>query len=60
MIDMKPEDAIKLDIVKLDKIYPGENILTEDGLYRYLYWLGEQHRDQNGLQTLSRVKIHTG
>ena len=43
MADMKPKDAIKLDTVKLDKIYPEENILSEDGLYRYLYQPGEQH-----------------
>ena len=45
MADMKPKDAIKLDTVKLDKIYPEENILSEDGLYRYLYQPGEQHGD---------------
>ena len=45
MADMKPKDAIKLDTVKLDKIYPQENILSEDGLYRYLYQPGEQHGD---------------
>ena len=37
MIDMKPKDAIKLDTVKLEKTYPEENVLPEDGLYRYLY-----------------------
>ena len=45
MADMKPKDAIKLDTVKPDKIYPQENILSEDGLYRYLYQPGEQHGD---------------
>ena len=37
MIGMKPKDAIKLDTVPLDKIYPEETILRKDGLYRYLY-----------------------
>ena len=46
MIDKKPKDAIKLDTVSLDKTYPEETVLPEDGLYRYLYQPGEQHRDQ--------------
>ena len=46
MIGMKPKDGIKLDTAPLDKTYPEEIILTEDGLYRYLYQLGEQHEDQ--------------
>ena len=46
MIDMKPKDAIKLDIVPLDKSYPKETVLPEDRLYRYLYQPGEQHGDQ--------------
>ena len=45
MIDMKPKDAIKLDTVPLDKKYPEETLLPEDGLYRYLYQPGEQHED---------------
>ena len=47
MIDIKSKDAIKLDTVKLDKTYPQENVLPEDGLYRYLYQPGKQHGDQN-------------
>ena len=35
-IGMKPKDAIKLDTVPLDKTYPGETMLPEDGLYRPL------------------------
>ena len=35
MIDMKPKHAIKLDDVCLDKTYPEERPLSEDGLYRY-------------------------
>ena len=46
MIGMKPRNAIKLDTVPLDKTYPEETVLPEDGLYRYLYQLGEQHRDK--------------
>ena len=46
MIGMKPKDAIKLDTVPLDKTYPEETVLPEDGSYRYLYRPGEQHRDQ--------------
>ena len=37
MIDMKPKDTIKLCTVQLDKKYPEETVLPEDGLYRYLY-----------------------
>ena len=47
MTDMKPKDTIKLDTVPLDKTYPEETVLPEDGLYRYLYQPGEQHEDQN-------------
>ena len=45
-IGMKPKDAIKLDTVPLNKKYPDETVLPEDGLYRYLYQPGEQHGDQ--------------
>ena len=46
MIGMKPSDAIKLDTVPLDKTYPEESVLPEDGLSRYLYQRAEQHEDQ--------------
>ena len=46
MIDMKPKDAIKLDTVQQDKKYPKESVLSEDGLYRYLYQPGEHHGEQ--------------
>ena len=38
MIGMKPKDAIKLDEVLLvvQESYPAEEVLPEDGLYRYL------------------------
>ena len=43
MIGMKPKDAIKLDTIPLNKIYPKETVLPEDGLYRCLCQPGEQH-----------------
>ena len=43
---MNPKDAIKLDTVSLNKTYPKETVLTEDGLHSYLYQPGEQHGDQ--------------
>ena len=46
MIGMKPKDAIKLDAIPLDKKYPEETVLPQDGLYRYFYQPGEQHGDQ--------------
>ena len=53
MIDMKPKHAIKLDTVPLDKTYPEEAVLPEDGLCRYLYQPGEQHGDQKDRQQTS-------
>ena len=48
MIDMKPNDTIKLDIFVLDKfeIYPEEEMLPEYGLYRYLYEPAKQQQDK--------------
>ena len=46
MIGMKPKDAIKLDTVPLDQIYPEETVLPEDGLYGYLYQPSKQHGDK--------------
>ena len=46
MIGMKPKDTVKLDNVPLDKKYPEETVLHEDGVYRYLFQPGEQHGDQ--------------
>ena len=46
MTDMKYKDAIYLDTIPLYKTYPEEIVLSEDGLYRYLYQPGEQHGDQ--------------
>ena len=51
MIDMKPRDAVKLDTVPLDKTYPEETVLPEDGLYRTLYQPGEHHGDKKRLAT---------
>ena len=63
MIDKNPKDAIKLDLVVLDKsqTYSEEKMLTEDGLYRYLYQSAEQLEGQkNKLQTFSGIKIGIG
>ena len=48
MIGMKPTDAIKLKEVSLvaRESYPPEEVLPEDGLYRYLLQPGEEHDDQ--------------
>ena len=48
MIGMKPKDAIVLDQVPLviQESYPPEEVLPEDGLYRYLLQPGEEHDDQ--------------
>lgn len=39
MIASKSKDAIKLDIIKLNKskTYPTEEVLSEDGLYRLIH-----------------------
>ena len=46
----KPMEAQELQKPKkagpLDKKYPEEAVLLEDGLYRYLYRPGEQHGEQ--------------
>ena len=48
MIGMKPKDAIKLKEVPLvnQEAYPQEEVLPEDGLYRYLLQQGEEYDDQ--------------
>lgn len=46
MIDMKPENAIKLDIARLDQTYQEENVPPEVSLHRYLCQPGERHRNQ--------------
>ena len=47
MIKMKPKDAIKLNHVELkEKVIQKEDVLPEDGLYRYLYQPGEDHGNQ--------------
>ena len=62
MIDMKPKAITKLDTVPLHKTYPGETVLPKDGLYKYLYQPGEQHRHQkrHEQKTLSGAKICIG
>ena len=60
MIGMKPKDAIKLDTLPLDKIYPKETVLPEDRLWRYLISLANNMDiKKDGQLTLSGVKIHT-
>ena len=48
MIGMKPKDAIKLKEVPLvaRESYPPEEVLPDDGLYRYLLQPCEEHDDQ--------------
>ena len=48
MIGMKPKDVVKLDKVLLVKqeTYPPEEVLPEDGLYRYLLQPSQEHDDQ--------------
>ena len=48
MIEMKPKDAIRLKEVPLvaQESYPPEEVLPEDGLYRYLLQPSEEHDDQ--------------
>ena len=48
MIGMKSKDVIKLKAVLLvtQESYPPEEVLPEDGLYRYLLQLSEEHDDQ--------------
>ena len=53
MIGMKPKDAIVLDQVPLvnREAYPPEEVLPEDGLYRYLLQPSEEHDDQRRIAT---------
>ena len=48
MIGMEPKDAIKLKEVPLvtRESYPPEEVLPEDGVYRYLLQPSEEHDDQ--------------
>ena len=48
MTGMKPRDEIRLKEVPLvaRESYPPEEVLLEDGLYRYLLQPGEEHDDQ--------------
>ena len=48
MIGMKPKDGIKLKEVPLvtRESYPPEEVLPEDGAYRYLLQPSEEHDDQ--------------
>ena len=51
MIVKKPKAAIKLDTAPLDKTYPEETVLPEEGLYRSVYELGEHYGDQKRRST---------
>ena len=53
MIGMKPKDVIKLKEVPLvsGESYPPEEVLPEDGLYRYLLQPSEEPGDQRGRAT---------
>ena len=58
MIDTKPNDAIKLDTIPLDKIYPEETVLTEDGLIdTFINLTNNMEIRKDRQQTLSGVKI---
>ena len=54
MIGMKPKDAIKLKEVPLvnREAYPPEEVLPEDGLYRYLLQPREENDDQRCTATI--------
>ena len=58
MIDTKPNDAIKLDTIPLDKIYPEETVLPEDGLIdTFINLTNNMEIRKDRQQTLSGVKI---
>ena len=54
---MKPKDAIKVDFVPLDKKYPEETILPEDGLYRYLVNNTETKKDAQKILFGAKIRI---
>ena len=58
MIDTKPNDAIKIDTIPLDKIYPEETVLPEDGLIdTFINLTNNMEIRKDRQQTLSGVKI---
>ena len=58
MIDTKPNDAIKLDTIPLDKIYPEETVLPKDGLIdTFINLTNHMEIRKDRQQTLSGVKI---
>ena len=61
-IGIKPKDAVKLKEVTLNvKYYPKEEVLSEDGLYRYLYQPGElEGVNKSALQTWFGLGIPLG
>ena len=52
MIGMKPKDAIRLKYVNLIESYPPEDMLLEDGLYRYLLQSNEEHGGQRAMDRI--------
>ena len=46
-----PKKQFKLETLPLDKTYPEETALPEDGPYRCLYQPGQQHGDQKRCAT---------
>ena len=57
MIGMKPKDAIKLDTVPLDKTYPKETVLPQDGLYTFINLVNNMETKKDGQQTSFGAKI---
>ena len=58
MTGMKPKDAIKLDTIPLEKTYPKETVLLEDGLYSsFINLVNNIETKKDGQQTSFRVKI---
>ena len=60
MIGMKPKDAIKLDTVPLDKTYPKETVLPQDGLYTFINLVNNMETKKDGQQTSFGAKIRIG
>ena len=58
MTDLALTTAIKQKIVELKQKYPTEDLLPDNGFYRYLYQPGEQHGDQR--QTASGPRTPLG
>ena len=58
MTGMKPDDAIKLGTVPLDKKYPKETVLPKDGLYStFINLVNNMETKKDGQQTSFGAKI---